>query len=371
MGVSSSSPSTTHVASPNHVYVVPERPCYVGGEVVSGMVYASIVEPVPSQGILIKLKGSESVHWTEQRSRTTGSGKNRRTTHYTVHFRGHRTVFCTRIPVFSVPGLLLCGNFAIPFSVVLPPFLPGSIALVSGFSGDGHVKYSLKAEVHSTTLPKSNVKHKVPLVIIERLKGDIVPSIGESTSSVRLCCCINKGSVWMRGVFDKNAYTMGETATVVLEIDNRSTIDVDMVSVQLYQTREYTSSGGHRRVFSRQVSSTDFPGFPKSTALRGADARRIPLSITAGGGEGLLPSTSGTVINISYFIIVECAITCAPDAQFRLPVTVYGMLPGAVPVPTAPAGWLPTMLPAVTVDLKDMPPPVQKAWDPSKEGAAE
>ena len=91
---------------------------------------------------------------------------------------------------------------------------------------------------------KSNVAHHVDLVVNERLLRDITPAVVETQSSVRKWCCFNKGDVWMRASFDKNAYVPGEVARIMLEIDNRSTVDLRNIEAKLMQSLSLSDNSG-------------------------------------------------------------------------------------------------------------------------------
>ena len=84
------------------------------------------------------------------------------------------------------------------------------------------------------------------------------PQVREVTSSVRFFCCFNKGDVWMRASFDKNAYVPGETTQIILEVDNRSTQELRRLMVRLMREITTSDNSGHClvRVFRFQSPLT-------------------------------------------------------------------------------------------------------------------
>lgn len=75
------------------------------------------------------IKGAASVRWTEHRTRSVGSGKDRRTEHYTVTYTGSETYLETLFFVFGDGNQKLMhpvGRFTYPFKAQLPPLIPCS-----------------------------------------------------------------------------------------------------------------------------------------------------------------------------------------------------------------------------------------------------
>lgn len=76
------------------------------------------------------LQGSEQTFIRKRHTRTTGSGKNRRThTYYTNHW-GKTSVCNIQYVIQQLPdGVAPAGQYTFPFSVQIPPWLPASMLL--------------------------------------------------------------------------------------------------------------------------------------------------------------------------------------------------------------------------------------------------
>ena len=70
-----------------------------------------------------------------------------------------------------------------------------------------------------------------PLMVHENPKSFPAPSADSTTASVRYCCCFKKGDATLSSMFDKNIYCLGETANVLTDCDNRSTVGVRKCAV--------------------------------------------------------------------------------------------------------------------------------------------
>jgi sporulation-control protein spo0M len=168
------------------------------------------------------------------------------------------------------------------------------------------VQYHVEAEVDAKGFFSWDIKHSQPLVINQALLGSIVPARASRTSSAMVCCCINKGQVTMDATFDKNAYTPGEQAQIVCQVNNQSTVDVQSINVKLMRKTVLRASGQSQQDVD-VVWQQSYPGVPKGSTLLGSETRHIPLMIPA----SVQPGTLSQVVRCEYWVDVECDISWA------------------------------------------------------------
>lgn len=59
-----------------------------------------------------------------------------------------------------------------------------------------------------------------------------------------LLCLKNRGNVWIRASYDKNSYVPGELASVIVEVQNRSSVEVKRFVVKLMQRIHFKDVNG-------------------------------------------------------------------------------------------------------------------------------
>lgn len=119
------------------------QPFLVFGEKIKGTIILENNETLKNcEYLKVVLTGHENVHWTETHTTHHGTGKDRRTTTHTTHYRNHRVLF--EIPLvlwkstFSKEDVQP-GKYIYDFMIQVP-FIPMSS---SGKYNRGHIEYSL------------------------------------------------------------------------------------------------------------------------------------------------------------------------------------------------------------------------------------
>ncbi len=110
---------------------------YAGSEV-RGRVYLNLTSEVSATAFLLEVRGKEAttVHYT----RSSGSGKNRKTTHH--YARASRELLRIDIQLTSCPSAKIGpGQFEFPFRFDLPATLPTTMSCRRGRS-HCHVAYT-------------------------------------------------------------------------------------------------------------------------------------------------------------------------------------------------------------------------------------
>ncbi|XXQ39395.1 Arrestin C-terminal-like domain-containing protein [Plasmodiophora brassicae] len=351
----------------NSIFVRTDRPSYVGGQNVTGTVYLNVKTPITTDGVYLRVQGVEEVSFNENKTRDTGRkddyGQPIKET-YVHKDRNQYMFFQTRVPVYFVSGALNPGQYSIPFTFTLPSDLPGSFyeeTQDKRSDQDGYyraaVSYTVAAECVSTQLfsfGSHTLESQCEMVIHAKLLSSIVGVTRQANATIRSWCCINQGVVSMRASFEKNAYMSGETAHVLLQFDNQSTVDINSFQIKLFRSFKMTGRDGQ---FSRVqcLRSEKYPGI--GAGQNTGDAARV-ISLELMGERGALaPQTRGRLVQCEYWIQVHIPVPCGSgDIDQDLPITVYA--PQATIEQwtiTPPPSWNPTVVQQAHVDVHAPP----------------
>jgi hypothetical protein len=205
----------------------------------------------------------------------------------------------------------------------------------------GEVIYSLEAEADAREF-MGDVKHRQYLTIYPTLQKEIKSLRESKTANVNFCCCINKGSATMTVHANKNCYVPGETAQIICEAKNDSSVDFTAIRVRL-KRRLTLRAHGHNHSSTITVVESRFEGIKANTDSTGEKARQVPIQLVdMKGGSQLVPETMGRLVECKYWVEVEYDIPYCPDIQIVLPLTIYAPQPApgwAIAAP--PSFWNP------------------------------
>ncbi len=77
----------------NEIFIHTDRGSYVGGDVVYGCVYVSIIQPISAQALYIEFKGYEKVDWEEEETQSYQENGETRTRTIKKDYHGDKTFF--------------------------------------------------------------------------------------------------------------------------------------------------------------------------------------------------------------------------------------------------------------------------------------
>jgi hypothetical protein len=346
----------------NSVWVQTEKPTYIGGEVVQGTIHLNMMRPERSDGLFVILKGQEKCSWdhttTRTRSVSDGNGGTRTETYtHTERVFGRNVFYKMRIPVYHFAGgEVPAGQWSFPFSFPLPTGLPQSFREVgrNRARAEAKVEYKVIAELHVQGFLKSNVRHKTYLVVNEPPPPATYAPVAEIETPATVCCCFNKGPVWLRARLDRDAYMPGDESQIVVEVDNRSKANVKAISSRLRRRLTLRSLGGRVFVDESTIAHHEFPGVPKRSSAMGDAARFVPLRLVRDDGQMLSPQTYGQIVTCEYWIEVRCRISWGSAAAVDVPVRVYApptAAPVVAPLPSPTPDWHPQAMAPVALAM--------------------
>jgi hypothetical protein len=102
-----------------------------------------------------------------------------------------------------------------------------------------------------------NIRHRQLLAVTASLDTKAIHAeTVEKNKKVCFLCCIPRGEIWMRASMDKSHYMPGETATIVVEMNNGSRAAIHHVSLRLVRRLRLGTRGQGK---SRPSSSPSLP----------------------------------------------------------------------------------------------------------------
>ncbi|KAE8741271.1 hypothetical protein FOCC_FOCC013193 [Frankliniella occidentalis] len=221
----SASAAGTHLATmPVILRISFDRPyaAYYGGETVTGRVDMQVDKPTQIRAVTITFRGEASVHWTETKSKSSGTGSSTET----VTYSASEIYFSNK--VYFVGGdsgdiTLSPGDYVYAFQCLLPPTLPNSFEGVHG-----HIRYTTKAVVHRPW--KFDHGARAAFTVVAPLDLNMYPQARapiEREQSKHFCCLWCKsGPLTMSVRVPHGGYVPGQTILLQIQIDNASTTNV-------------------------------------------------------------------------------------------------------------------------------------------------
>lgn len=304
------------------IHVNTEKATYYPGEFVNGNVFVDLKEPVECDAVVVQCKGKEKVYWQETRTRTVqdGEGESHQES-YEVHFDGKKEFFKVKIALSQGRAQVPAGQWIYPFQFQLPVDLPASFKFKDSVWSGGEnnkikakIEYSFKGTVDVKGTFAKDLKGKSEIALLSVPLNTIPIGKMTKTETVMLCCCIPRGDVELSVEADKGAYYCGETAQMHVQVDNRSSSDIDKMKAKFYRIL-YLRADGHQRKFKHLMRELQYNGCNSGEQLD--QLQQLPLS-----GE-FLPVTNSKHITCEYRIEVECAIPWAPDVELYIPVGLF------------------------------------------------
>lgn len=312
----------------NQISIRTNKGEYIGGETIYGTVYLWICSPTSGKGIKLKFKGYEKCEWeySRQVSRTGEDG----TTEWEevqCKVKGDKKFFEAEFQLVEYIDGIPIGHYSYPFQYTLKQDIPGSFHM-KGKTNSGHnnndwgadVKYKVKAKIEGHD-SGSKLKASQPLIIRNDLRDEVnQPETHEKEGTVRMCCCIPRGNVYLKARLDSKVYPAGTTAKVHVDVQNDSSVDIENFVLKLMQVihlqgKDDDSSQHKRESLTNTVCENKYDGC-KSGENKECD---IDLILKSKDGE-IEPTTKGSHIECSYHIDIEMQVNWAPDIEIHAPI---------------------------------------------------
>ena len=305
----------------------------MAGQYCAGYVNLHVNNPIQCERIYIDMIGKikSSVRYY------TGSGEHRRI----VEAKEERTLYSVRMVAAEYPNEEVPPNqYQIPFQFQVPSDAPpdGRVSYpspCSSWAGDDSASTTHMVCVGVQVKGKIYYIQSTPFSVSPILLHGIHSGMVEDVQKVNFCCCFSKGSMRLAAKTTKNAYVKNEPATVIYEVNNDSTKDVEAVFIELISTTTIyaeNEESNHTKTLSQTKCGrvAKHTGFG-SRAIEPSPALQVQLIVPP-----VISSSRSTPLLKLGYIIRLTAVTgiCTTNPKVEIPVTIYeGMKATAIAMP--------------------------------------
>jgi hypothetical protein len=345
---------------------------YSPGDIVTGNVYLYLNKAYPANQLTIKFKGTEFVYFADiQRKPVEYLSPSEM-----IHRTHHETTVKLKIPLFSWGNTqeIPVGQYIFPFSFQLPLNIPGTF-FQKRWCLLGDISYSLSAFLDTAeNKKKKKKKNKQPrlmfncdVTIKEAVPNQPLKKIEQSANIPMSCLCFQKGNSLISAEFEKNAYNPGDTATVILDINNHnSPYDLKRITLSFRQvvTLMHPKSGV-TRMFKLSEQYVDGVKAGSASEIRMIEIKLPPAEVPErellkeknlsvklfDEGEDFLfsnPSTRGKMIischSLNVLLEFSGFMGTTITHEINVPVTIHAESLKPNFDVTAPEGWHPQQM---------------------------
>ncbi|CAG9861412.1 unnamed protein product [Phyllotreta striolata] len=208
---------------------------YHPGDTVYGRVALNFRSRESFRGVRCKFRGREHTAWTERESYYDSHSKS--TKWRTVHYSGDNKFLAVDLTLLG-DSTLNAGHYEYPFSFTFPR---GNIP--NPYNGSyGYIKYYIKGYVDKAFA--FDYEDEVTLHLIAPINfNDIVGELqlqpmGYQEEKTTCCCCCAGDPITMDAVLEKEAFVVGESARMRVDISNLSNESLRELTVKLKLTIE-------------------------------------------------------------------------------------------------------------------------------------
>ncbi|CAD8048118.1 unnamed protein product [Paramecium sonneborni] len=312
-----------------------DKPFYFAGEIITGNIYLDIFKAgYPGGVVLLKVTGKEKCNWTESQTITStdSEGKQESRTEY-VTYSGQTQFYQHRVAIWTFnTSSLPVGQYTFPFQFQLLSHLPGSyFEKESDYLAK--ISYRVKGEIESYNKSYKNIKHSQPLVVREPLKQNITSLTGQMEVNVATWCCIAQGTSSIKCVFDKNHYLPGDTAYLLVDLDNSECkLDINRIDASLINYLTLRDKNGREKLITRTIVSQQIQGIKAGIKAVENDRKQIQLILlNKSYPEGIRPSSNGQIVKSVYRLKVQAVldgcVCCNLHPAVDVPIEIVAPVP--------------------------------------------
>lgn len=282
------------------------------GQQISGQIYLNIAMPVSN--VTLRIIGEEYIKFVYYVSKTTGSGKRRRTKRIRKVAERSCNVFDFKNPLGANQGAFGFGQYQFPINFVMPSEAPSSFEYHNG-STEGWIRYRMILSAGGDTITKN-------LIVTKKNFPSLSQHNRINTAHELKCfCCIPKGNTKMNALFEKSSYCHGEVVRAIGSFDNKAS----KWAVSNFRTvveLTITFNAGFRSHSERITAGACNAGRIEA----GEEKNNIPLAFQLTSDEKM-PTTRSTFITANYILHMEAMMdatcNCGANPISSQPIAVY------------------------------------------------
>lgn len=259
-------------------------------------------------------------HWTEQRTRSVGSGKNRRTQHYSVSYDGNETFLNSKTYLFGFSGaeatMVQPGVHSYNFAVELPLLLPETLA-----ASCGSISYSVEAILDIPWRFDKEIQTYFTVVRHDNLNDYPELRMAQKMEEIKTFCCIfcQSGPCMITVKIPYGGYAAGQSIPVKIEYCNQSNVDVERTKIKLKRFTNFTSSTPETKTKSVKevVVETFAEGVKQGMKNTLECSLLLPSILTSSNGRFC------RVVRTEYVLQVEGVVgECHANPKVNIPIEI-------------------------------------------------
>lgn len=267
-------------------------------------------------------------HWTETRTRSTGTGKNRRTTTYTVHYNGSETFLNSKTYLFGSKGAdaveVQPGRTTYTFAIALPVQLPETLAAALG-----SIAYSVEAILDIPWSFDKEIRVDFTVVRQDNLNDYPELKVAQNLEEVNTFCCLfcESGPCMINVSIPYGGYAAGQSINMLIEVVNQSNVEIERTRIRLKRFTNYTSSTPETK--TRSESTTILEIFREG--IKEGERKRMECSLLL---PSILTNSNGRfcrVVRIEYVLQVEGVVGgCHSNPKVNFPIEIGSVAIGTI-----------------------------------------
>ncbi|KAG7311259.1 hypothetical protein JYU34_002290 [Plutella xylostella] len=290
------------------------RDFYTPGEPVTGIVKYAVDEETKFEDIVLSYVGKGHCSWSEN----TGTGKHRRTRHYS----GTEEIF--RINLSILPKdkaqdntvALPTGAYEAPFQFITPHHIPPTYK-----DHTGEISYKLKVKFKRPGLFETNKKFYTS-VDIKSQANPVVPQeplvYGIDKTLVTMFSS-KKNRINVQAEIQKSYLRAGDRAELRLVVTNDSRVTIPRVQAGIYEKRTYTASCGKTKRIYKYIKASK----TRSPTIPDRSVSNFTLSVPS--TANLFTIQNCRVVAKEYFVKVTLKLPMPYiNASVEIPVVISG-----------------------------------------------
>jgi len=327
------------------IYLQTDKATYFAGETVTGKVYLHLVTPYPGHQLFLKIKGTESTHFVRQKQEHIDTQQRKSRLINTLNQEKREIIKKSVLLHRWQTSNLQPAQYEIPFAFLLPQDLPSTF-YQEGYKHLAQISYRIEVILMPTAIKKDpRIKYKQNLIVRQPVKNALQSVENSIRTKLTTCSCCNNGFNLLTAHFEKNFYCPGETARVIVSLNNsQSKLDNTMIRFNLKQKFIIKAKGKEQvRVLTKgekelkgipskspiyqsaiDIQIPSFQGAEEYQKMKKRDLLKHILSLH--DNNNVLNSTTRSILVTSeYYLEITCPMDgcCVATPTISCPIEIY------------------------------------------------
>lgn len=233
-----------------------EQPFYYPGNHVQGTIYLNIMDMFTTKGVELDIKCVEGVKAIEQHQRQEVIEGQIKTVTDNQEFKDKQVLFQIKNFLPNFQSNISIGQYAYPFSFVIPAHLPGSFEYYTD-NISAYIKYQVKVKILPFNDKDKVLKFSTILIVRQTPSTFNYPQNLTDTKRITTWCFFDKGTATLNASYQKNFFAKDEIIQMQCNLDNtRCMLDSTAIRLQLFQKITLRIKGTSVKYFTRLVAQS-------------------------------------------------------------------------------------------------------------------